>query len=505
MVAAGIDLGTTFSAIAVVDLLGRPGMVPNADGELTMPSIVCFDGEEPSVGMAARRAAVMAPQESVEFVKRHIGDPAWRFETAAGTSYTAEQISALILRRLVDDASVALGHPCDQAVITVPAYFDDARRRATADAGRIAGIDVLRILNEPTAAALAFGYGVDRDETVLVYDLGGGTFDVTVVRVAGATCDVLATTGDRNLGGFDFDNELMRYVNDDVKRSGGPDLFDGDLLEAELRDRCEHAKRRLSTLPDAAVEMTVGEREYRTDVTQRAFESMTGSLLRRTEEMVAEVLGAAGLDGGQGLTATVLVGGSTRMPMVQSMVEGHTGVRADRSVHPDEAVALGAALEADATLQRQGRKSPDVVRRPMEIHDVTSQALGVVARSPSTGEQVNTVMIEKNTPVPCEIRRTYRTVAQNQREFLLVITEGDDADLRYVTVVGSARIPIEPQDEAVPIDVILSYDEEGMVHVAVVDPATERRLGELAIDRQANLDAHEVERMRAALRALTGH
>jgi len=503
MVAVGIDLGTTFSAVAVVDLAGRPAILPNADGEPTTPSVVYFDGEAPHVGLAAKRAATIAPQECVEFVKRHVGDPAWRFETARGTAYTAEQISALILRRLAEDASAALGQPCGEAVITVPAYFDDARRRATADAGRIAGLDVLRVLNEPTAAALAFGYGADRDETLLVYDLGGGTLDVTAVRIAGGEYTVLATAGDRNLGGFDFDNALMVYVNESIAAAGGPSLLDGDLLEAELRDRCEHAKRTLSALPEATVALSVEGQRYQVEITRLTFERLTATLLRRTEEIVREVLAESGLRRG-GLSTALLVGGSTRMPMVPAMLERVTGVRADRSVHPDEAVALGAALHADALVRaRTGGPRPDTVRRPAVIHDVTSQGLGVVARSAETGEQSNTVLIAPNTPIPCSGRRRYRTVAENQREILLVVTEGDDTELQFVTVVGVARIAIPPQAVSVPIDVVISYDEEGMIHVAVVEADTEQPLGEFDIDRQANLDAREVERMREALRALT--
>jgi molecular chaperone DnaK len=511
MVAVGIDLGTTFSAVAAVDLAGRPVILSGADGEPTMPSVVFFDGETPVVGLAAKRAATIAPQECVEFVKRHIGDPAWRFETRDGTAYTAEQISALILRRLAAEASAALGQPITEAVITVPAYFDDARRRATADAGRIAGLDVLWVLNEPTAAALAFGYGADRDETLLVYDLGGGTCDVTAVHVAGGRCEVLATAGDRNLGGFDFDNALMLYVNESVRAAGGPNLLDGDLYEAELRERCEHAKRTVSTLPEAAVRLDVDGTGYAAEITRLTFESLTASLLRRTEEIVQEVLAESGVAragqpaGRRGvppLSTALLVGGSTRMPMVAAMLERVTGVRADRSVHPDEAVALGAALQADAITRTRGVAQPGTSRRAVTIHDVTSQSLGVVARSNTTGEQANSVVIGRNTPIPCQGRRRFRTLAENQREILLVVTEGDDDDVRYVTVVGSARIPIAPRAASVAIDVIMSYDQEGMIHVDVVEAETERHLGEFEIDRQANLDAREVERMREALRSL---
>jgi molecular chaperone DnaK len=512
MVAVGIDLGTTFCAVATVDLAGRPAILPNANGEVTTPSVVSFYGETPVIGAAAKRIATVAPQECVEFVKRHMGDPAWRFETVAGTPYTAEQISALLLRQLAQNAEGALGQPCHEAVITVPAYFDDARRRATADAGNIAGLDVLRVFNEPTAAALAFGYGADRDESLLVYDLGGGTFDVSIVHVEGGVCEVLATAGDRNLGGFDFDNALMVYVNESVQAAGGPALLDDDLVEAELRDLCEQAKRRLSTLPEAVVTLTVGDATYRVEITRLAFESLTRTLLRRTEEIVLEVLddarvrlGGAGRPGGRALSTTLLVGGSTRMPMVPAMLERVTGVRTDRSVNPDEAVALGAALQADALVRSRSAPARGATRRPVTVQDVTSQSLGVVARSTTTGEQSNSVVIPRNTPIPCQERRRFRTLAENQREILLVVTEGDDEDLRYVTVVGSARIPIPPRQESVTVDVLMSYDEDGIIHVGVVEAETERHLGEFGIDRQANLDAREVDRMREALRTLRAH
>jgi molecular chaperone DnaK len=510
VVAVGIDLGTTFSAVAAVDLAGRPAILANADGESTTPSVVYFEGETPVVGAAAKRAASVAPQECVEFVKRHMADPAWRFDTAGGTPYTAEQVSALILRRLAEDAGAALGQPVREAVITVPAYFDDARRRATADAGRIAGLDVLRVLNEPTAAALAFGYGADRDEDLLVYDLGGGTFDVTVVRIARGVCEVLATDGDRNLGGFDFDNALMTYVDSAVRAAGGPSLLDGDLFEAELRDRCEQTKRALSTLPEAVVRIDVDGAIFSVEVTRLTFESLTSSLLRRTEDIVTEVLADAGVRAGstvgvpagvRPLGGALLVGGSTRMPMVQAMLERVTGVRADRSVHPDEAVALGAAIQADLLTRAAdpGRPAP---ARQLAVHDVTSQSLGLLARSPQTGEQTNSVVIPRNTPIPSEGRRRYRTLAENQREILLVVTEGDDEDPRYVTIVGSARVAVPPRRESVAVDIVMSYDEDGMIGVAVVEAENDRHLGEFAIDRQANLDAREVDRMREALRSL---
>jgi molecular chaperone DnaK len=507
LTAIGIDLGTTFSAAATVAANGEPYILRNRDGATTTPSVVCFRGDRPIVGLAARRAASITPADCVEFVKRHIGDPVWRFPTAQGREFTAEQISAMILRRIADDASRTLGEPCSEAVITVPAYFDDARRKATADAGEIAGLDVLRVLNEPTAAALAFGYNADREETLLVYDLGGGTFDCTVMRMGSGRFDVLATAGDRNLGGFDFDNALMLHVDkvlwDTARLRILVDANDDGEAEAILRERCEQAKRQLSTLPEARIAVDVDGAEHVVTVHRPTFEVLTRPLLHRTEEIVREVMDEAGVVRGQ-FGSVLLVGGSTRMPMVTAMVERLTGVRADRSIHPDEAVALGAGILADV-LAKARRKPEERPRRTLLVQDVTSQGVGVIARSRDTGEQVNSIVVPRNSPIPSHGSRRFRTLAENQREILLVVTEGDDTDLKYVTVVGSARLTIPPRAGAVDFDIEISYDADGMIHVALTDPDNPEESGPIAefdLDRQANLDAAEVRRMRQALRSL---
>jgi molecular chaperone DnaK len=502
--AVGIDLGTTFSAAATVAGNGEPYVLRNREGHSTTPSVVCFRSEKPVVGLPARRSVTAAPADCVEFVKRHMGDPAWRFPTSSGEEYTAEQISALILRRIREDAETALNSPCSEAVITVPAYFDDARRKATADAGEIAGLDVLRVLNEPTAAALAFGYNADREETLLVYDLGGGTFDCTVMRMGYGRFDVLATAGDRNLGGFDFDNALMIHVSELMQKATGiwllaPGIDDGE-TEAILREHCEQAKRQLSSLPEAKVAVDVDGGEHVVTVARPTFEALTRPLLRRTEEIVQEVMEEAGIGFGQ-LGSVLMVGGSTRMPMVTAMVEKVTGVRADRSVHPDEAVALGAAVLADV-LSNARRKPDPRPRSNISVNDVTSHGVGVVARARDSGEQVNSIVIPRNTPIPCQGRRRFRTLAEKQREVLLVVTEGDDPDLRYVTVVGSARLSIPPKSGAIEFDIALSYDADGIIHVTLTEPDDGPQIAEFDIDRQANLDAADIARMRTALRSL---
>ncbi len=292
----GIDLGTTYSAAARVNELGKPELLVNRDGDRITPSVVLFQDELPIVGTMAKRSAATAPLDVVQFVKRSMGDPTWKFETSGGTSYRPEEISAIILRRLKDDAELVLDGEVTNAVITVPAYFDDAPRRATMDAGRIAGLDVRRVLNEPTAAALAYGIDTAVDGTVLVYDLGGGTFDVTVMAVEGGEFDVLATHGDRNLGGFDFDNLLMRLLDDAFRAAGGPSLLEDPEAEADLREKAEIAKRSLTTVEQTRVVLAAGGVTKVIPLTRAAFEDVTSSLLSRTRDIAEMVVDDAGLD-----------------------------------------------------------------------------------------------------------------------------------------------------------------------------------------------------------------
>ncbi|MBO0892596.1 MAG: Hsp70 family protein, partial [Acidothermales bacterium] len=293
--ALGIDLGTTFSAVAVVGADDRPAVLRNREGENITPSVVLFSDDQVLVGSTAARTAATMPDDCVRFVKRFMGDPHWSFVDSRGTEYRPEEISAFILRRLADDAELALGTRVDDVVVTVPAYFDDARRKATLDAAEIAGLHALRLVNEPTAAAVAYGLDETEHGTCLVYDLGGGTFDVTLMRIAGGEFDVLATDGDRNLGGFDFDNELMLRVNAFVGERGGPDLFDGGVLEADLREKCELAKRTLTNVPRASVFVSADGANHQVQITRAEFEELTASLLDRTRTILESLLEAAGV------------------------------------------------------------------------------------------------------------------------------------------------------------------------------------------------------------------
>ena len=279
--AIGIDLGTTYSAVAIMQDDGKPSILPNIEGQNITPSVVLFPDassgmDEPLVGDMAKHSAVTAPLDVVQFVKRQMGDPNWRFESTNGHSYTAEEVSAVILKKLKNDAEVALGQPIKDAVITVPAYFDDARRTATKQAGQIAGLNVLRVLNEPTAAALSYGLSQNKNGTVLVYDLGGGTFDVTIMDINNGEFDVLATDGNRNLGGFDFDNRIAEYVFEQIEEQGiTRDIRTDDALVAEIREKSEIAKKSLTTVAQATIMVTVGGKHVRIKITREEFEKRT--------------------------------------------------------------------------------------------------------------------------------------------------------------------------------------------------------------------------------------
>lgn len=336
----GIDLGTTFSAIAIVNEHGRPEIIPNRDGEEITPSVVLFDGDAPIVGSIAKRGAVVNPLSVAQFVKRQMGVPTWSFRSSSGSKYSAEEISAIILKTLAEDAAVLLGGRVADAVITVPAYFDDAQRKATEDAGRMAGLNVLRIINEPTAAALAYGLDkAKREETILIYDLGGGTFDVTIMSIGAGRIDVRATGGDKNLGGFDWDNLIMTSLNEEFMAAGGPDLTEDPTLEQDLRDKAEIAKKTLSTRERTAVFLSGGGKTATIELTLERFQQLTRPLIERTGRIMQFVLEDAGTTWSQ-IDKVLLVGGSTRMKAVPALVESVSGKKPSCELHPDKVVAI---------------------------------------------------------------------------------------------------------------------------------------------------------------------
>jgi molecular chaperone DnaK len=493
----GIDLGTTFSAVAYVNDHGRPEILPNREGERITPSVVLFDGENPIVGSIAKRSAVASPQSVVEFIKRQMGDLSWKFETDDGTEYCPESISALILKRLREDAEAILGESVTEAVITVPAYFNDTQRKATRDAGKIAGLNVLCIINEPTAAGLAYGLEkAGKPETVLVYDLGGGTFDVTLMRVDKGTIDVIATDGNRNLGGFDWDNALMEFLNGEFQRAGGANLFDDPSLEQDLRAKAEIAKKTLSSLNRTTVFLSAGGVSKSVTLTLEQFNEMTKHLLNRTAHLLEAVLEEAGLSWPE-VEKILLVGGSTRMRAVPALVEKVTGKKPSVELHPDEVVALGAAIQG-AGLKREDGTHGSKAYPLVEISDVISHSLGVIVLN-EDGEETNSIILPRQTKVPCENTELYSTIVDRQREISLQVTQGEGDDPRDVEIIGDYPFPIPSYPKGAPIAVSFRFDENQFVLVKVTDVTAGKVVYSAEVKTKKSRTEDQVEEMGSAI------
>ncbi|MGP5697272.1 Hsp70 family protein [Brachybacterium alimentarium] len=489
--ALGIDLGTTNSAVAVMGESGQPEIVASGEGKPTTPSVVLFKNaggkDRTVVGTPARRQASVRPDDVVEYVKRFMGDPSWRFDSSNDEEYRAEDVSAVILAHLVQAASAQLGEQVEDVVITVPAYFDDARRMATKEAGSIAGLNVLRVLNEPTAAALAYGVSVEKDGYLLVYDLGGGTFDVTILGIEGRSFEVLATDGDRNLGGFDWDNALMNHVAAELQEQGVQDLYDDPEAMAVLRVKSEQAKRALSYSEITTVEVPLDTGDHSVEITRRTFEEITGGLLRRTQEIVEDTLDDSGLEW-EDLDQILLVGGSTRMPAVHELLERVSGRAAADGVNPDEVVALGAAIQA-------GLSSGDAAATGLGeilVQDVTSHALGTIALDSDTEADANFVVIPKNAPIPAQGSRKLQ-IRFDADHLIIDMTQGDDPDPELVTEIGQGQIELGGTWPAgTPFRLGYRYDVDQTVHVEVYRLPEDTSAGSFVIDRVANMTQTEI-------------
>lgn len=506
----GIDLGTTFSAVATINEDGKPEILPNREGERITPSVVLFDGAAPIVGTIAKQSAVGNALNVVQFVKRQMGNASWKFRTESGDTLTAEEISAIILKRLKEDAEAALGESVHDAVITVPAYFNDAQRKATQDAGRIAGLNVTRILNEPTAAALAYAFhnfqksalrgpdatsGGSEDQTVLVYDLGGGTFDVTIIRLArGSAVEVVATGGDKNLGGFDWDNEIMRFMNDEFMKQGGCDLNDDAELTQQLREKAEIAKKTLSTRDKATVPLSARGMTRSVVLTREQFETLTAPLLNRTGSIMQFVLEDAGLEW-SAISSVLLTGGSTRMRAVPALVERITGRKPSAELHPDEVVAMGAAIQAAMLAERP----PSQKALPVAtVSDVTSHSMGVVALDSRDKDQ-NSIVLPRNTAYGQEVSGDYATVVDGQRSILIQVTEGEDEDLSYVDVIIEKEVPIPPYPRGAGVRIAFQWNLDGIVHVSVFDMTAGKLIDNLNIPHKNTLSESQVIEKRVKL------
>ncbi len=482
----GIDLGTTNSCVAVLEG-GEPTVIANAEGARTTPSIVGFTKTgERLVGSAAKRQAVVNPDRTVISIKRKMGTS--DKVTIDGTSYSPEQISAMILQKLKTDAEAYLGEKVDKAVITVPAYFNDAQRNATKDAGKIAGLEVLRIINEPTAASLAYGLDRKKNETILVYDLGGGTFDVSVLDVGDGVFEVRSTAGDTHLGGDDFDQKVVEYVADEFKKDQGIDLRKDKQAMQRLREAAEKAKVELSNVVQTTINLPFitadaeGPKHLDVPLSRAKFDELTRDLVKRTEEPFKRALADAGIEA-KDVDEIILVGGSTRIPAVQELVKTLGGGKEpNRSVNPDEVVAVGAAIQAGVL----GGEVKDVV-----LLDVTPLSLGI-----QTLGDIFTKLIDRNTTIPTRKSETFSTAADGQTAVDVVVYQGERSTASQNKLLGRFQLTgIPPSPRGVPqVEVTFDIDANGIVNVSAKDRATNKEQ-RITISGAGSLDKGDVERM----------
>jgi len=485
--AVGIDLGTTNSVVSVLEG-GDPVVVPNSEGSRTTPSVVAFSkAGEVLVGEVAKRQAITNPERTFRSIKRHMGED-WKSDDIDGKRYTPQEISARTLMKLKRDAESYLGDTVTQAVITVPAYFDDAQRTATKEAGTIAGLEVLRIINEPTAAALA--YGLDKgseDETVLVFDLGGGTFDVSVLEIGDGVFEVKSTHGDTQLGGDDWDQRIIDWLVDQFKGAHGVDLSSDRMALQRLQEAAEKAKIELSQVQQTQINLPFitatadGPLHLDESLSRSKFQEMTADLIERCRVPFEQALKDAGVEKGE-LNHVILVGGSTRMPAVADLVQSMTGKEPNKTVNPDEVVAIGAAIQA-------GVLRGDV--KDVLLLDVTPLSLGI-----ETKGGVMTKLIERNTTIPTKRTEVFTTAEDSQPSVEIHVLQGEREMASYNKTLGKFQlVDLPPAPRGVPqIEVTFDIDANGIVHVSAKDRATNKEQS-MTITGQSTLDKDDIEQM----------
>ena len=482
----GIDLGTTNSCVAVMEG-GKPTVIANAEGARTTPSVVAFTKTgERLVGEPAKRQAVTNADKTISSIKRHMGSD-YRV-SIDDKKYSPQEISAMILQKLKSDAENYLGEKVTEAVITVPAYFNDAQRQATKDAGKIAGMEVKRIINEPTAAALAYGLDNENEQKIMVYDLGGGTFDVSIIEIGDGVIEVLSTAGNNRLGGDDFDQKITEYMLSEFKRTEGVDLSGDKMAMQRLREAAEKAKKELSSATTTNINLPFitataeGPKHFDMNLTKAKFDELTFDLVERTAIPVKNALQDAGLSPSD-LNKVLLVGGSTRIPAVQDKVRQLTGKEPSRNLNPDECVALGASIQG-------GKLSGDSSLNEILLMDVTPLTLSI-----ETIGGVATHLIEKNTTIPTRYSQVFSTAANFQTSVEIKVLQGERQFARDNKLIGNFKLKgIKRAMRGVPqIEVTFDIDANGILHVSAKDLGTGKEQG-ITITASSNLTEEEIER-----------
>jgi molecular chaperone DnaK len=507
----GIDLGTTFSALAILNAIGKPEVVPNADGDRLTPSAIFFDEEGNDiirVGIEAINARHLNAQRSVRWIKRHMGDPNYRKEID-GKIWTPVELSALILKKLKQECAAEHGEIRD-AVISVPAHFDEVRRKATMDAGTAVGLNVIGIVNEPVAAALYYATTRKVLGRVLVYDLGGGTFDVTILDVNGHQMDIVCSQGDHALGGIDFDRQILQMLEQNYKDKFGTELISSDEDRAKYEDEAEDIKKTLSRRPVAKKMLYGPAGSMRVEITREMFEKAIASFMARTDMLLEVALEEAGIEP-SGIDKVLLVGGSTRIPLVQHKLEKMFGFPPEVAVNVDECVALGAALHAGLIMLRE---KPDSVPagiasglRDINLKDVCNHSYGTICAplDKDTGKRVvqNRILLRKNTPLPCEASQMFYTVSEGQTELEITITQGEDTDPEYVNKIATHRIQLPPDRPAeCPVKVTYSYDANQRMNCKFEDLRSGKALEvDLCLDRKGHVSQSDIKEKTEKLEA----
>ncbi|MDX2227971.1 MAG: Hsp70 family protein [Verrucomicrobiae bacterium] len=510
----GIDLGTTFSAIAHIDDYGKPQIIPNAESERITPSVILFEDGVVTVGTTAKAMAVAEPEKIVEFVKREMGKPKEEFHREfGGTKYSADELSAMVLKKLKNDAEKYLNTQITDAVVTVPAYFSDAERNATVNAGKVAGLNILQIINEPTAAALSYGLNkLGKNQTVFVFDLGGGTFDVTIMRIEGEQIKMVATNGDHRLGGKDWDDKIINFVAEEFDKTHGENpLLDLQAYQ-DIQSRAIAAKVQMSNRPKTTIVHSYNGRSIKVEITKDQFEEMCADLVEKCKILCEIVLMEAKMTW-KDIDTMLMVGGMTRCPMVRNMVTELSGKPLNEEVNPDEAVALGAAIQGmlchikDSTEKGVDDISPETAKQftganggLIQVTNITSHSLGIVLWNDTSQEEYVFPMIKKMTEIPGETKNTFGTASANMKRAVVRVVEGESTVPGECYKLGTCDISLpEFLPKATPVEVTYRYNTNQILEVTV---KVQDKVATAEIHRTGGLKSDEVERARDHLMLL---